>query len=90
MNPTKTFSKTILATSIATAMALSSAVGFAQDELDSTVKTYTDPMTGELKVAPRLLSEMSEAEKAALSEDEKKILKDIEAQIEKEKQEVNK
>ena len=85
MNPIKHLSKTLLTTSIAAAMALSSAVTFAQVDADSEVKTYTDPMTGELKVAPRLLSEMSEAEKAILSEEEKQFLEDLEAQIKKEK-----
>jgi len=81
MNPTKYLSKTLLTTSVAATMALSSAIALAQAEDDSKLKTYTDPVTGELKVAPRLLSEMSEAEKAALRK---------EAQIKKEQKEVNK
>jgi len=90
MNPTKYLSKTLLTTSVAATMALSSAIALAQAEDDSKLKTYTDPVTGELKVAPRLLSEMSEAEKAALSKEEVKFLKEIEAQIKKEQKEVNK
>ncbi len=90
MNPTKHLSKILLTTGLAATMALSSAVALAQAKDDSKLKTYTDPVTGELKVAPRLLSEMSEAEKAALSKEEVKFLKEIEAQIEKEQKEVNK
>ena len=63
MNPTKHLAKTLLSTSIAAVMVLSSAVAFAQDSDDSKLKTYTDPVSDELKVVPRLLSEMSEAEK---------------------------
>jgi len=88
MNPTKHLSKTLLTTSIAAAMALSSTISLAQSEDDSKLKTYTDPVSGELKVAPRLLSEMSEAEKAALSKEEVKFLEEIEAQIKKEQAEV--
>ncbi len=88
MNPTKHLSKTLLTTSIAAVMALSSTISLAQSEDDSKLKTYTDPVSGELKVAPRLLSEMSEAEKAALSKEEVKFLEEIEAQIKKEQAEV--
>jgi len=88
MNPTKHLAKTLLSTSIAAAVALSSTVVLAQGGDDSKLKTYTDPVSGELKVAPRLLSEMSEAEKATLSKEEKQFLEDIEAQILKEEQEV--
>ncbi|MBL4671479.1 MAG: hypothetical protein JKX81_04395 [Arenicella sp.] len=89
MNPTKHLSKILLTTSVAAVMALSSAVALAQPADDSRLNTYTDPVTGELKIAPKLLSQMTEAEKAALSAEEVKFLKDIEAQIEKEKKEVN-
>lgn len=85
MNPTKHLSKTLLATSVAAVMALSAAVALAQPADDSRMNTYTDPVTGELKIAPKLLSQMSEAEKAALSAEEVRFLKEIEAQIEKEK-----
>lgn len=89
MNPTKHLNKILLTTSVAAVMALSSAVALAQPADDSRMNTYTDPVTGELKIAPKLLSQMSEAEKASLSADEVKFLKEIEAQIEKEKKEVN-
>jgi hypothetical protein len=89
MNPTKQIAKTLLTTSIAAVMAVSSAVALAQASDDSKLKTYTDPITGELKIAPRLLSEMSEAEKAALSAEETKFLEDIEAQVNKREKEAN-
>jgi hypothetical protein len=85
MNPTKHLRKILLTTSVATVIALSGAVALAQPADDSRMSTYTDPVTGELKIAPELLSQMNEAEKAALSADEVKFLKEIEAQIEKEK-----
>jgi hypothetical protein len=88
MNLTKHLSQPLLTTSIAAVMALSSAVALAQPADDSRLNTYTDPATGELKIAPKLLSQMSEVEKAALSAEEVEFLKDIEAQIEKEKKEM--
>jgi len=82
MNTTKRIYKTLLATSIASALALGSVSVFAQED-DSKLKTYTDPASGELKVAPKLLSEMTEQEKAILTDEERKYLEDIEAQVKK-------
>lgn len=87
MNPTKHLSKTLLSTSIAAVLALTASVAIAQMEDDSALKTYTDPVTGELKVAPKLLSQMSEAEKAQLSAEERKLLEDIQKQIDAEEKE---
>jgi len=87
MNPTKHLSKTLLSTSIAAVLALTASVAVAQLEDDSALKTYTDPVTGELKVAPKLLSQMSETEKAQLSAEERKLLEDIEKQIKSEEKE---
>jgi len=87
MNPTKHLSKTLLSTSIAAVLALTASVAIAQIEDDTALKTYTDPVTGELKVAPKLLSQMSEAEKAQLSAEERKMLEDIQKQIEAEEKE---
>ncbi len=84
MNPTKHLPNTLISSCIAATMAFSS-LSFAQPD-DSKLKTYTDPISGELKVAPKLLSQMSEAEKAILTTEEKQILKKIEAQIMKEEQ----
>lgn len=82
MNPTKQIYKTLLATSIASALAFGASVAHAQTD-DSQLKTYTDPVSGELKVAPKLLSEMTEEEKALLSNDERAYLEEVEAQVKK-------
>ena len=82
MNITTRLTKPLLSTSIAIALALASATVIAQD--DSAMKTYTDPVSGELKVAPKLLSEMTEQEKAALSQEEVKYLQEIEGLVMKE------
>ncbi len=87
MNPTKHLSKTLLSTSIAAVLALTASVAIAQMEDDSTLKTYTDPVTGELKVAPKLISQMTEAEKAQLSDEERKLLEEIQKQIDAEEKE---
>lgn len=87
MNPTKHLSKTLLSTSVAAVLALTASVAIAQIEDDSALKTYTDPVTGELKVAPKLISQMSEAEKAQLSAEERKLLEDIQKQLDAEEKE---
>lgn len=86
----KYINKTLIASSIATVMTLSSALAIAQLEQSTKVRTYTDPVSGELRVAPKLLSQMTEQEKAALSKEEQKTLKEIEAQLKKEKTESGK
>jgi hypothetical protein len=86
MNTTKRIYTALLATSIASALALGSASVFAQED-DSKLKTYTDPVSGELKVAPKLLSEMTEEEKALLTDDERAYLKEVEAQVTKDAEE---
>ncbi len=90
MNPTKHLSKTLLSTSIAAVLALTASFAIAQIEDDTALKTYTDPVTGELKVAPKLLSQMSEAEKAQLSAEERKMLEEIQKQIDAEEKERDK
>ena len=85
MNPTHKLAKTILSTSIAAVLTLTSAMALAETNNDSKLRTYTDPVTGELRVAPKLLSQMTEAEKAALTQEEINNLEEIEAQINKEK-----
>ncbi len=87
MHPTKHLNKTLLSISIAAVLALTASVAIAQIEDDTALKTYTDPVTGELKVAPKLLSQMSEAEKAQLSAEERKLLEEIQKQIEAEEKE---
>lgn len=83
MNTTTRLTKTLLSASIAAALALASATATAQED-STAMKTYTDPVSGELKVAPKLLSEMTEEEKAALSEEEVKYLQEIEGLVQKE------
>ena len=83
MNITTRLTKTLLSTSIAAALALASASAIAQED-STAMKTYTDPVSGELKVAPKLLSEMTEEEKAALSNEEVKYLQEIEGLVMKE------
>ena len=90
MKPNKQLSRTILASSVATVMAFSSTLALAEAEQKSKIRTYTDATTGEFRVAPKLLSEMTEQEKAALTKEEKKTLEQIEAQLNKEKKEMNK
>lgn len=85
MNPTKHLRNTLITITLSAISAMSFA-----EPADRTPKTYTDPVSGELKIAPKLLSEMTESEKAALSPDEKRFLKEIEAQIQKEKKEKEK
>lgn len=83
MNPIKIFNKTFFTTSIATAMAISGVSAFAKMS-DDKVITYTDPVSGELRVAPKLLSEMSENEKARLSDQQREELEQIEKMLKKE------
>lgn len=82
MNPTKQMYKNLLTTTLALALTVGSTVAYAQAD-DSQLKTYTDPVSGELKVAPKLLSEMTEEEKALLSNDERAYLEEVEAQVKK-------
>jgi len=83
MNTTNQIVKTLLAASLAAALTIAAGSAFAQAD-DSKLKTYTDPVTGELKVAPKLLSEMTEEEKALLTADERAFLKEVEQEVEKE------
>jgi hypothetical protein len=44
-------------------------------------RTYVDPVTGEKKVATKLLSEMTDTEKALLSNEEYRALKELEKKL---------
>ncbi|GHA01346.1 hypothetical protein GCM10008090_08100 [Arenicella chitinivorans] len=44
-------------------------------------RRYVDPRTGEVKHAAKLLSEMTDAERSALSNEEYKVLKDLEENL---------
>lgn len=85
MSPTKKIHTTLLSASIAAALAFASSTAIAMDD-DSKLKTYTDPVSGELKVAPKLLSEMTEEEKALLSDEEHAQLKEIEEKVKEQAQ----
>lgn len=80
MSPTNRIYTTLLSASLAAVLAFTSAASFALED-DSKLKTYTDPVTGELRVAPKLLSEMTEQEIAMLSKEEHAQLKEIEEQV---------
>ena len=49
---------------------------------DSKKALYKDPVTGEMKEAKKMPSQMSDAEKASLSNEEYKALKDLEMEVE--------
>lgn len=75
---------TKLATALGVALALTAAplTGIAGDK-DKRPITYVDPATGEVKETNKLLSEMSEAEKAQLTNDEIKALEELELNLKK-------
>ena len=73
--------KFLLSTCLAAALALATTNAIAEDDATK-VKTYNDPVSGQLKVAPKLLSEMSAEERAALSAEEVKYLEKIESLVE--------
>jgi len=73
---TKQLKKTLLATSLVALFSIGATSSFAeQTEAD---RSYVDPVTGEVKQAEKLLSEMSDEEKAILSNEEYKALKELE------------
>jgi len=78
--------KSLLSTSLAAALALAATNAIAQDDATK-VKTYNDPVSGQLKVAPKLLSEMNAEERAALSAEEVKYLEKIESLVEEKESE---
>lgn len=83
---TNRINKTLLATSIAALLSLASGSALAEDA-EGANKIYVDPVTGEVKEAPKLLSEMTAEEKAKLSDEEYKSLKGIEAQLKEQMEE---
>lgn len=70
-----------LATTLLMSMALLIAQSASAGSPDSEDRRYVDPLTGEVKHAPKLLSEMSDAERSALSNEEYKALKDLEEKL---------
>lgn len=79
MLTTKRFSKTLLTTSLAAILSVGALNACAQDAQEP--KVYVDPVTGEVKDAPKMLSEMTDEEKALLSNEEYKALKELEDKI---------
>ena len=76
--------KTLLAATLVAAMAMASQA-YAGDEKQKAKRMYVDPVTGETKQATKLLSEMTDTEKALLSNEEYRALKELEAKLEEEK-----
>ena len=86
MNIPTQLNKTLLSAGIASMLALNASNALAQEGARE-IKTYVDPATGQLQVAPKLLSQMTNEEKATLNEEEVRYLEKIEKLVqEKEKQ----
>ena len=86
MNIHTQLNKTLLSAGIASMLAVSASNALAQEGATE-IKTYVDPATGQLQVAPKLLSQMTNEEKATLNEEEVRYLEKIEKLVqEKEKQ----
>ena len=86
MNIPTQLNKTLLSAGIASMLALNASNALAQEGATE-IKTYVDPATGQLQVAPKLLSQMTDEEKATLNEEEVRYLEKIEKLVqEKEKQ----
>ncbi|RBP51310.1 hypothetical protein [Arenicella xantha] len=88
MNTTSKIIKPLLATCLATLLAVGSGSVYAEQS-DKMQRTYVDPLTGEVKQADKLLSEMTEAERSALSNEEYKALKDLEEKLKKHEKMLN-
>ena len=86
MNIPTQLNKTLLSAGIASMLAVSASNALAREGATE-IKTYVDPATGQLQVAPKLLSQMTDEEKATLNEEEVRYLEKIEKLVqEKEKQ----
>jgi len=77
---TQLLKKTILTTGLISLLTIGSAHAIEEAGKDID-RSYVDPITGETKQAEKLLSEMSDTEKALLSNEEYQALKDLEARI---------
>ncbi len=77
---TQLLKKTLLTTGLISLLSLGAQQAVAGDENHDN-RIYIDPVTGEEKVAAKLLSEMTDAEKALLSNEEYQALKDLEAKL---------
>lgn len=77
---TQVLKKALLVTSMTALMSVAAQTAHAGDE-NKDQRMYVDPVTGETKHAAKLLSEMTDAEKALLSNEEYQALKDLEARL---------
>lgn len=77
--------KTALLTTSLMAMFAFGAINANEGGAKKAERMYTDPITGEAKYAEKLLSEMSDTEKALLSNEEYRALKELEAKLTTEK-----
>ncbi len=74
----QTIRTSLLATGLAALLASISAPAMAGDE-EKASKIYVDPVSGEVIEYRKLLSEMTEEEKAGLTDQERQKLEEIEA-----------
>ncbi len=77
---TQPLKKTLLTTSLIALFAVAGANAI-EDAAEKVDRSYIDPITGETKQAVKLLSEMTDTEKALLSNEEYRALKDLEAKL---------
>jgi hypothetical protein len=81
MNTTPRIRRTFSSLLIAAMTLAGSQVAFAGSTPTGEDRQYVDPLTGEVKQATKLLSEMTDAERSALSNEEYKALKDLEDKL---------
>jgi len=79
MLTTKRLNKTLLTTSLAAILSVGALNACAEQAAEP--KVYVDPVTGEVKEAPKMLSEMTDEEKALLSNEEYIALKELEDKV---------
>ncbi|MBX2848417.1 MAG: hypothetical protein KTR16_08855 [Acidiferrobacterales bacterium] len=80
---TQSLKKTLLVSALSSLFVLNAANALEATEKNAE-RMYTDPVTGEVKYAKKLLSEMTDTEKALLSNEEYRALKELEAKLKKE------
>ena len=73
--------KTALLTTSIVALFTAGSAAYAGNEEDKAKRMYVDPVTGETKEATKLLSEMTDTEKALLSNEEYRVLKELEMKL---------
>jgi len=83
---TKQLCKAAALAALALALTFNTSIGFAEEKSEPPIATSVDPLTGEIKKAPKLLSEMTEEERAKLTDKEIKALEELEAATQLENQ----